>query len=109
MTNTGARAGDEVVQVYTHQQVFAITRPLKELKAFHRVTLAAGETKTVTFQLPVNLLAFINHADQLVVAPGTVEVMVGSSSADIHLQGTFTISGEVTPVERAFSASASAS
>ena len=109
VTNTGARAGDEVVQVYTHQQVFAITRPLKELKAFHRVTLAAGETKTVTFQLPVNLLAFINHADQLVVAPGTVEVMVGSSSVDLPLQGSFTITGEVMPVERAFSASASAS
>jgi beta-glucosidase len=102
VTNTGNHAGDEVVQVYTHQEVTGITRPLKELRGFHRLTLQPGEARTVTFELPVNALAFINAADQLVVAPGPVEVMVGNSSADVHLRGQFTIVGEITPVERRF-------
>lgn len=106
VTNTGSRAGDEVVQIYTHQQVKGITRPLKELKAFQRVPLAAGQTRTVTFTVPVNLLAFINAADQLVVSPGEVKIMVGTSSADLPLNGSVTIEGSVTPVTRAFSAAA---
>ncbi|HUN07672.1 MAG TPA: glycoside hydrolase family 3 N-terminal domain-containing protein [Aggregatilineales bacterium] len=106
VTNTGAREGDEVVQVYTHQLVTGITRPLKELKAFQRVTVPPGQTRTVTFTLPVRLLAFINAADQCVVAPGPVTVMVGTSSADLPLQGTLLIEGDVTPVERAFVATA---
>ncbi len=107
--NTGSRAGDEVVQVYTNQQVAYITRPLKQLKAFKRLTLQPGETRTVTFDLPVNLLSFVDHRNQLVVSPGTVNVMVGSSSADIHATAAFTISGAVTPVERAFTTPASIS
>lgn len=106
VTNTGAREGDEVVQVYTHQLVTGITRPLKELKAFQRVTVPPGQTRTVTFTLPVRLLAFINAANQCVVAPGPVTVMVGTSSADLPLQGTLLIEGDVTPVERAFVATA---
>jgi len=106
VTNTGAREGDEVVQVYTHQLVMGITRPLKELKAFQRVTVPPGQTRTVTFTLPVRLLAFINAADQCVVAPGPVTIMVGTSSADLPLQGTLRIEGDVTPVKRAFTATA---
>jgi beta-glucosidase len=106
VTNTGSREGDEVVQVYTHQLVLGITRPLKELKAFQRVTVPPGQTRTVTFTLPVRLLAFINAADQCVVAPGPVTVMVGTSSADLPMQGTLRIEGDVTPVERAFAATA---
>lgn len=102
VTNTGARAGDEVVQVYTHQYVERITRPLKELKGFHRLTLQSGETRTVTFHLPVNAQAFINAADQLVLAPGEVKVMVGNSSADLPATGHFIITGAETPVERVF-------
>ncbi len=107
VTNTGSRAGDEVVQLYTHQTVSRITRPLKELKAFKRVSLTPGETKTITFHLPVNHLAFLNHAHELVVEPGSVTVMVGSSSADIHLTGTFAIVGATTPVQRVFTTAVS--
>ncbi len=107
VTNTGTRAGDEVVQIYTHQVVPFITRPVKELKAFQRLSLLAGETKTVLFQLPVNMLAFINQANELVVVPGTIEVMVGSSSVDIYLRSTFLITGELTSVEWAYTATAS--
>ncbi len=109
VTNTGTRAGDEVVQVYTHQLVSGITRPLKELKAFQRVQLEPGQTRTVTFTLPVNLLAFVNAADQLVIAPGAVDIMVGTSSADLPLRASVTLTGDVTLVQRAFTATAQVS
>jgi len=102
VTNTGTRAGDEVVQLYTHQTVSFITRPLKELKGFKRVALEAGQTRTLTFHLPVNLLAFHDQHHQRVVAPGTVHLMVGSSSQDLPLTTTFQITGQSVPVEPAF-------
>ncbi len=102
VTNTGKRAGNEVVQLYTHQYAAGITRPLKELKGFKRVHLEAGQRKTVTFHLPVNLLAYLNAADELVVSPGEVEIMVGTSAADLPLRGGFTIAGPVRPVQRVF-------
>lgn len=102
VTNTGQRAGDEVVQLYTHQSVPYITRPIKELKGFKRIHLQPGETRTITFYLPVNHQAFLAHDNRLVVEPGTVDVMLGSSSADIHLQGTFEITGTTTPVQHVF-------
>jgi beta-glucosidase len=83
-----------------------ITRPLKELKAFKRVHLEPGQTCTVTFHLPVNALAYLNRDMQLVVEPGTVDVMVGSSSADIHQTGTFEIVGATTSVDRVFTTTA---
>jgi beta-glucosidase len=96
VSNVGDRAGDEVVQLYIHQYVTQVTRPVKELKAFKRVTLQAGETQTVTLELAVNQLAFYDHALQYVVEPGTVEVMVGNSSQDIHCTDTFEITGKTT-------------
>jgi beta-glucosidase len=104
VTNTGERAGDEVVQLYTHQTVSGITRPVKELKGFKRITIEPGQTKQVTFQLPVNQLAFYDADFNYVVEPGTVEVMVGSSSEDIPCIGTFEITGQKTLVgeNRAF-------
>ena len=98
VTNVGARAGDEVVQLYTHHDVPAITRPVKELKGFKRVTLEPGETKTVTFHLAVNQLAFYDLEYRYVVEPGTVDVMVGHSSQDTPCTGTFEIVGKTTDV-----------
>ncbi len=100
--NIGDRAGDEVVQLYTHQYVTGITRPVKELKGFSRVCLQAGEKRTVTFQMAVNQQGFYDRDVQFVVEPGTVSVMVGSSSQDIHLTGTFEITGQRTPVAKTF-------
>lgn len=102
VTNTGTRAGDEVVQVYTHQNARGITRPVKELRAFKRVTLAPQETQTVRVQIPVNQLGFYDQENRFVVEPGTVEVMVGNSSQDIHCTGTVEIAGERREVEKVF-------
>ena len=102
VTNTGSRPGDEVVQLYTHQLAPYVTRPLKALNGFKRVHLDPAETATIRFLLPVNHQAYLDPDLHLVVSPGKVDVMVGSSSADIHLTGSYEIIGATTPVERAF-------
>jgi beta-glucosidase len=89
--NSGSVAGDEVVQLYIHQPYASVTRPVKELAGFSRVSLAPGETKKVAFELTRAHLAFLNAQMKLVMEPGTVEVLVGSSSEDIRLKGTFEI------------------
>jgi beta-glucosidase len=94
VTNKGERAGDEVVQLYVHQQVPMLTRPLKELKAFKRVTIEPGQTRTVSFLLSAGQLGFYDLDQNFVVEPGIVEVMVGNSSQDIHCSGSFEILGE---------------
>ncbi len=83
--NTGARAGDEVVQLYVHDVKSSVPQPPKELKGFVRVNLQPGETKTVTLTLPAEQLAYWDvktHA--LVVEPGAYQLWVGSSSRDIR-------------------------
>jgi len=92
--NSGAAAGDEVVQLYTRDLYACQPRPVKELKGYARLTLAPGETRQVTFILPVDMLAFYDQSLNLVVEPGEIQVMVGSSSEDIRLSGSFEISGE---------------
>ena len=79
--NSGARAGDEVVQLYIRDQVSSVTRPVKELRGFARVTLQPGESKTVTFKLGPDELSLIDRRMQRVVEPGRFDVMVGTSSA----------------------------
>jgi beta-glucosidase len=81
--NSGARAGDETVQLYVHQLVGSVTRPIKELKAFERIALAAGESKTVSFTLTPETFRIWNVAMQRVVEPGSFEVMVGPNSVDL--------------------------
>lgn len=88
VTNSGSRAGDEVPQLYLHQQVADIIRPLKELEGFQRITLQPGETKTVTFPVGFKELSMYNREMKRVVEPGLFDVMVGSSSGDIRLNGT---------------------
>jgi beta-glucosidase len=98
VTNVGDRAGEEVVQLYTHQNVPRITRPVKELRAFKRLLVEPQQTRTVRFQLPVNQLGFYDCNHNFVIEPGIVEVMVGSSSQDIHCADSFEIVGEKTDV-----------
>lgn len=81
--NTGDRAGDEVVQLYIHDQVASTVRPVKELRNFKRITLEPGETKTVTLALTADDLAFYNPRGEKVVEPGLIDVMVGGSSDDL--------------------------
>jgi len=80
VTNTGARAGDEVVQLYVHDRVASVTRPVKELRGFERVRLAPGEKKTVRFTLGPEALRFTDENMARVVEPGLFDVMVGTSS-----------------------------
>lgn len=89
--NTGSRAGDEVVQLYIHDVVGSVSRPLKELKGFKRISLAPNETQTVTFQLTPEHLSMYNKEMKKVIEPGEFEILVGSSSADIRLKTTLTV------------------
>ena len=84
--NTGSRAGDEVVQLYIHQQAGSASRPIRELKGFERVALAAGETKTVRFKLgPEELRYWSAGARDWVQEAETFDVWVGNdSSASLH-------------------------
>ena len=91
--NTGSVAGDEVVQLYTSDEYAAFPRPVKELRGFARVHLLPGERKSVRFDLPVNMLAYYGEGLKLVLEPGTVKVLVGSSSEDIRLQSAFEVIG----------------
>jgi beta-glucosidase len=92
--NTGTVAGEEVVQLYTRDEFASIPRPIKELKGYQRLKLDPGETRKITFHLPVNQLAFYNLDMDLVIEAGRIDIMLGSSSEDIRLCGEFEISGE---------------
>jgi beta-glucosidase len=81
--NTGTRAGDETVQIYVHQRTSSVTRPIKELKAFQRVALAPGESKTLTFLLNPDAFRMWNMAMQRVVEPGAFDIMAGPNSVDL--------------------------
>ncbi|MBS7648855.1 glycoside hydrolase family 3 C-terminal domain-containing protein [Candidatus Bathyarchaeota archaeon] len=92
--NVGEMRGDEVVQLYIRDPVASVSRPIKELKGFKRVTLEPGEKKKVKFTLFMDQLAFYDRHMRLVVEPGEYEVMIGSSSEDIRLNGKFEVVGE---------------
>jgi beta-glucosidase len=81
--NIGRRVGDEVVQLYIRDPVATMTRPVKELKGFQRVTLQPGEKRRVEFVLSSEHLGFWNREMRYVVEPGEFRVMVGSNSADV--------------------------
>lgn len=89
--NIGRFKGDEVVQLYIRDQLASITRPLKELKGFKRITLEPGEQKTIEFILGPEELSFYDVNMNLIVEPGLFDAMIGSSSEDIRLKGTFEI------------------
>jgi len=80
VTNTGSRAGDEVPQMYVHQKVASVTRPVKLLKGFERITLGPGEKKTVAFTITPDSLSLLNADMHKVVEPGDFEIMVGPNS-----------------------------
>jgi len=88
--NTGRRAGDEVVQLYIRDLVASMTRPVKELKGFQRVTLQPGEKRRVEFVLGPEHLGFWNREMRYVVEPGEFRVMVGANSVDV-LEAKFNV------------------
>jgi beta-glucosidase len=104
VTNTGDRAGDEVVQLYVRDPQASVTRPVLELKSFLRVELEPDESKRVTFEVPAAQLGFYDRSVSFVVEPGQIDVFVGTSSAELVAAGSVTIvegaSGQ--PPEKAF-------
>jgi beta-glucosidase len=93
VTNTGPVKGDEVVQLYVRDEIASLPRPVKELKGYTRLSLLPGESRSVTFHLPVNQLAFYDLDLKLVLEAGKFSVMIGSSSDDIRLMGEFRLGG----------------
>ena len=89
--NTGKREGSEVVQLYIDDVISSMSTPVKELAGFEKVSLAPGEKKTVKFKLTPEHLSFLDRNLEPVVEPGMFKVMVGSSSADIRLNGEFEV------------------
>jgi len=90
VANTGARAGDEVVQLYIHDPVASISQPVRRLRGFERVTLEPGEKRTVTFRLDRSDFGFYDNRGKFVVEPGTIDVYAGNSSK-AELKESFTV------------------
>ena len=91
VTNTGNHKGDEVVQLYLHQDLSTVVQPERQLKAFERITLDPGETREVTLHLDYDDLAIVDANMKWTVEPGTYHVLIGPSSKDIRLMGRITI------------------
>jgi len=92
LQNTGKYVGEEVAQLYLRQLVSQPVRPVKELKGFQKVMLQPGETKTISFTINKEKLAFYNEELQRITQPGEFSLMIGSASDDIRLQDNFILS-----------------
>jgi beta-glucosidase len=90
VTNTGKVRGDEVVQLYIRDEVSSVTRPVKEMRGFRKISLDAGQTKSVEFSLGFEELSFLNRDMHRVVEPGTFKIMVGGNSVDL-IETTLTV------------------
>ncbi len=91
--NVGQRQGAEVVQLYLNDVISSVVTPVKELRGFSKIDLAPGETKTVQFTIGFEHMSLLDQDLQTVVEPGQFDVMVGSSSEDIQLTGSFNVAG----------------
>lgn len=96
--NTGDRDGAEVVQLYLHQPVAPVTRPVRQLLGFARVELAAGQARRVTFRVHADRTAYTGVDLTRAVEPGPVELLIGPSSADLPLRATIGLVGPRRPV-----------
>lgn len=92
VTNTGSIAGDEVVQLYVSYPESSVARPIRELRGFDRITLAPGETGTVSFSLePADVAYWNTETESWTIEPGTVSVEVGASSSDIRVSRSLSV------------------
>ena len=89
VTNSGKFAGEEIVQLYLRDKVASVVRPIMELKDFQKIKLNIGETKTVTFIIDNQKLSFYNEKLDYISEPGDFDLLIGSSSKDIHFKETF--------------------
>jgi beta-glucosidase len=98
VTNSGSRSGDEVVQLYTHQRTSRDAVPAQQLRAFQRISLQPGQTKTVRFTLrPSDLAHWDVTRNRWVVESSVYDLLVGSSSTDIRQRGSVDVEGETIP------------
>lgn len=97
--NTGEREGDEVIQLYIRDEAASVTRPVKELKGFARVSLSPGEKKKVTFSLDTSQLGFYGMDLSYRVEPGEILIMAGTSSEEIACEKTILLTGEAACME----------
>jgi len=86
VTNTGNYDADEIVQMYIRDMVGSVSRPVKELKGFKRISLKKGESQTVTFDINAQLLKFYNYDLNYVCEPGNFQVMIGPNSTDVSIK-----------------------
>jgi beta-glucosidase len=89
IVNTGKYDGEEIVQLYLHDKVGSVIRPVKELKDFRKIALKTGESRTIKFTIDKEKLSFYNQQLNWVAEPGEFDLMVGASSADIRLKDSF--------------------
>jgi beta-glucosidase len=90
VTNTGNRTGEEVVQLYIRDLIGSVTRPVKLLKGFQKISLAPGETMNISFTIDEEMLSFWRHDMTFGTEEGDFKVMVGGSSSDL-LQASFSL------------------
>ena len=111
VTNTGERAGDEVVQLYLRDRHASMVRPVKELAGFVRVNLEPGETKRIRFTVEASQMAFLDRNMEWKIEKGDIDVEIGSSSEDIRLKGCFAIAEDawIAGRDRGFFAAAQVS
>jgi beta-glucosidase len=98
--NIGEVKGDEIVQLYINDPHASVTRPVKELKGFKRITLEAGQSKRVIFTLSVNQLGFYGTDMNFIVEPGEINVMIGRSSNQVEGEGRFKITGNTSVIDK---------
>jgi beta-glucosidase len=94
LTNTGRSRGTEVVQLYAADTATGVTLPAQQLVGFARVELEPGQSKTVTFAVPMSLLGYTGLSGDLMMEPGPVELGVGASSSDIRSSATLSVTGK---------------
>ncbi len=100
VTNTGTFSGDEVVQLYVRDVTATVTRPVQELKGFHRLHLEAGQSQRVTFSLYANQLGFYDRDMRHSLEPGAFQIMVGTSSIELPCTATVEVVGETTLIDQ---------
>jgi beta-glucosidase len=98
ITNTGKQRGTEVVQLYAADTATGVTLPAQQLIGFSRVDLEPGMSKTVSFVVPMSVLAYTGLSGRLIMEPGPIEVSAGSSSDDIRSRATITVTGQTRTI-----------